>query len=43
MQQKTILTDEVYKKFFQVNAERKYKGNGSQIDKAIDELLVVVA
>ena len=38
----TILTDEIYKEFFK-SMLKENKGNGSQIDKAIDELLVVVA
>jgi hypothetical protein len=37
----TILTDEVYKGFFKSMLNYN-KGNGGQIDKAIDELLVVV-
>ena len=37
----TILTDEVYKEFFK-SMLKENKGNGGQIDTAIDELLVVV-
>jgi len=38
---KNILTDEVYKEFFKSMLEDN-KGNGSQIDSAIDELLMSV-
>jgi hypothetical protein len=37
----TILTDEVYKEFFK-SMLNENKGNGNNIDKAIDELLLVI-